>query len=192
MNLIHSLIKEHGGYISTKDINDRSTYYQLLDEVKKGRIIRIRQGLYALEEDMAKQMIDIEKIVPHGILCLYSAWTYYQLTTQIPLEYYVAVDRGRKIRLPGYPPIKLCYWSKNVYQLGVNEVTLDEFKVRIYDLEKSVCDAIKYRSKIGIDISSEIFKNYLQRKDRNIDKLMKYAKILRVETTLKNYMEIQL
>ena len=43
--------------------------------------------------------------------------------------------------------------------------------LKIYDLEKSVCDAIKYRNRVGIDVSSEILRNYLSRKDCDITKL---------------------
>ena len=59
-------------------------------------------------------------------------------------------------------------------------------------MEKSVCDAIRYRNKIGIDVSSEILKNYLSRKERNITRLAAYAKSMRIAGILNNYLEIQL
>ena len=45
-------------------------------------------------------------------------------------------------------------------------------------------DAVKFRNKIGIDISSEILKNYLVRPDRNLTKLNEYAKKMRVANTM--------
>jgi len=59
-------------------------------------------------------------------------------------------------------------------------------------LEKSVCDAIKYRAKIGTEVMSEILKNYMKRKDRNFSLLMSYAKKMRIENILKTYLEIGL
>ena len=59
-------------------------------------------------------------------------------------------------------------------------------------MEKSVCDAIRYRNKIGIDVSSEILKNYLSRKERNITRLTAYAKSMRIAGILNKYLEIQL
>ena len=70
--------------------------------------------------------------------------------------------------------------TQKSYELGVMEVEIDGFKVKVYDLEKSACDAIKYRNKIGLDVSSEIFKNYLSRKDRDITRLYEYASQLHV------------
>ena len=63
-------IKERGGYVRAMDIESRAMYKQLLSEVTKGNVVRIRNGIYALPEDMAKTMVDVESIVPGGVLCL--------------------------------------------------------------------------------------------------------------------------
>ena len=166
---IKECMSQNGGYISSAEAKEKSLYNQLLYEVEKGTIIRLRRGIYALYEGLAKPMVDVERLVPGGVLCMYSAWSYYALTTQIPLSYCIAVERSRKVVLPEYPPIELFFLSGNVFGLGVSEAVIEDFKVKIYDLEKSVCDAIKYRNRIGIDVSSEILRNYLSRKDNDIN-----------------------
>ena len=158
---IISFIREHGGYIRAKDIDNRAMYDQLLSEVANGNVVRIRNGIYALPEEMAKTMIDVEKIVPGGVVCMYSAWAYYELTTKLPPDICIAIEKKRKVILPDYPSVALYYWSQSAFELGVSERKIEGYKVRIYDLEKSVCDAVKFRNKIGVDISSEILKNYL-------------------------------
>lgn len=174
-------IKSQGGYIRAKDLKDnRPMYDQLLSEVAKGNVVRLRNGIYALPDEMAKTMADVETIVPGGILCMYSAWAYYELTTKLPPEICIAIEKKRKVTLPAYPPISLYYWSQTTFELGVVQQEIDGYKVKIYDLEKSVCDAVKFRNKIGIDISSEILKNYLKRPDKNLTRLNEYAKRMRV------------
>ena len=177
---IISFIREHGGYIRAKDIDNRAMYDQLLSEVANGNVVRIRNGIYALPEEMAKTMIDVEKIVPGGVVCMYSAWAYYELTTKLPPDICIAIEKKRKVILPDYPSVALYYWSQSAFELGVSEREIEGYKVRIYDLEKSVCDAVKFRNKIGVDISSEILKNYLVRSDRNLIRLNEYAKKMRV------------
>ena len=173
-------MSQNGGYISSAEAKEKSLYNQLLYEVEKGTIIRVRRGIYALNEGLAKPMVDVERLVPGGVLCMYSAWTYYALTTQIPLSYCIAIERSRKVVLPEYPPIELFFLSNKVFELGVSETVIEGFKVKIYDLEKSVCDAIKYRNRIGIDVSSEILRNYLSRKDCDITRLYSYANAMRI------------
>ena len=177
---ITEYITRNGGYISSAEAKKVSLYDQLLYATRTGRIARVRRGVYALNDGLAKQMIDVETLVPGGVLCLYSAWSYHELTTQIPQAYHIAVERTRRVALPAFPPIELSFMTQKAYELGVTEVEIDGFKVKVYDLEKSVCDAIKYRNKIGLDVSSEIFNNYLSRKDRDITRLYDYASQLRV------------
>jgi len=64
--------------------------------------------------------------------------------------------------------------------LGKIEIISNSEKIVIYTIEKSVCDAIKFRNKVGMDITSEVLKNYLKLKSRNLDLLLKYAQTLRV------------
>ena len=82
--------------------------------------------------------------------------------------------------MPEYPPIELFFLSKSVFELGVSETVIEGFQVKIYDMEKSVCDAVKYRNRIGIDVSSEILRNYLSRKDSDITRLYAYANAMRL------------
>lgn len=69
---------------------------------------------------------------------------------------------------------------------------LEGYNIRIYDIDRCVCDAIKFRNKIGMDVCSEIIDNYLVRPERNISKFLDYAKQLRMGTILENYLQVKL
>lgn len=188
---IEEIIITHGGFVSRRDLTS-SQYHRLLSEVAENKVIRIRRGVFASPSALANTMYDIDRIVPRGVLCNYSAWSYYGLTTQIPLSICVAIDQKRKIKLPAYPPITLSYQSKKNLKLGQTRATINGHEVNIFDLERSVCDALKYRNKIGMDVCSEILNNYLKRKDRNLNRLAEYADALRVGKLLHNYLELAL
>ena len=94
--------------------------------------------------------------------------------------------------MPDYPPIILNYWDNSTYATGIKREQIDGIEVSIYDMEKSVCDALRYRNKIDIDVSSEILRNYLSRKEHNITQLTSYVKSMRIARILNNYLEIQL
>lgn len=185
-NTLTEIMESNGGYITTEESKSRSLYKQLLRATNEGNIIRLKAGLYILADRLATTMIDVEKIVPGGVVCLYSAWAHYELTTHIPTELCIAVDRSRKVTLPNYPPISVSYWSGAAYSLGVTSINVNGYDVRMYDIEKSVCDAVKYRNKIGVDVSSEILKNYLTRPNRNLTRLHELADQLRVAGTIDN------
>ena len=111
-------------------------------------------------------MVDISTKIPNGILCLWSAWSIYHLTTQIPNAYYVAIERTRKIILPDYPEFQLVFQSDKLLSIGVTQKDVQGYNVPIFDMERSVCDAIKYRNKVGIDVMAEILQTYLKRPEK--------------------------
>lgn len=94
--------------------------------------------------------------------------------------------------LPEFPSIHLVYISDSILDLGVEKVEENGLSSRVYNCERSVCDAIKYRNKIGIDVMAEILKTYLSRDNRDIKKLTEYASRLRVKNILSKFLEIYL
>ncbi len=185
------MIQNDNGIIRA-DRDNNTEYRKILAAAKEGELVRLRNGLYADPDALTRNIVDMEAIVPGGILCLYSAWSNYNLTTQVPDAFYVAVSRSRKIKLPAFPDIKLVFQRNELLEIGKIEIEEQDINVLITDIERSVCDAVKYRNKIGIDVMTEIIDNYLRRTDRNLSKLTEYAKKLRVYSTLHQILQVKL
>ena len=179
-----------GGVISTTDISSEAEYKRIHRAAQRGELQKLRSGVYASPDALLDTMLDIERIVPGGVVCLYNAWSHYQLTTTIPPAFCVAIERKRKVVIPPSLPITLYYWKEEYLSLGVIEEILSGHTVRI--IERSVCDAVKYRNKIGLDVCAEIVRTYLRKEGRDLSLLTEYAKRLRVWSTLKSYLEIAL
>lgn len=192
MSKILQDISENGGTIQTRELSAPRGYYRINKELNSGSIIRIKNGVYILPEEQTTMMMDTERIVPGGVICLYSAWNYYNLTTQIPNGLYIAIEKHRKVVTPKMTGIILCYWEEKYCSMGVEEVEIANHRVKIFCIEKCVCDAIKFRNKIGTDVAVEILSNYLHRRERNISLLMDYAKQMRVISTIQPYLEMGL
>ena len=163
-------------------VQGRTAYYKMLEAVRQGELIQVCRGVYANIDQLSACMVDIESIVPNGILCLWSAWNIHQLTTSMPQAYHVAIKRDRKVKVLSFPKIELHHYTSNILEIGVMEKVIDGFKVKVYDV----------RNKVGIDVCSEIIDNYLSRPGRNISKLMDYARQLRVGNILENYLQVKL
>lgn len=170
----------------------QAEYKRILRAVGRGELIRLRHGVYAVPEATFSTMIDIDKIVPGGVVCLYSAWMHHQLSTQVPPAFCIAIENKRKIKVPTSVPVNLYYWKLENLQFGIERRNISGYDVLITDIERSVCDAVKYRNKIGLDLCAEIIRSYLARNNRNLSRLMDYARRLRVANALNNYLEISL
>lgn len=191
MERITDIVNQRGGIVSARDLT-RAEYTRVLRAVGRGELIKVRQGVYATPQSLVNTMVDVEKIVPNGVICLYNAWAYHKLSTTIPPSVCIAIETKRKVRLPDDTSVQLYYWKKEYLHFGIEEQEYSGYKVRITDLERSVCDAIKYRNKIGLDLCGEVVRSYLKRTDRSLSKLYVYAKRLRVANVLNNYLEINL
>lgn len=192
MEKISHKVAALGGVISTTDISSEAEYKRIHRAAQRGELLKLRSGVYASPDALLDTMLDIERIVPGGVVCLYNAWSHYQLTTTIPSAFCVAIERKRKVVIPPSLPITLYYWKEECLSLGVIEEILSGHTVRITNIERSVCDAVKYRNKIGLDVCAEIVRTYLRKEGRDLSLLTEYAKLLRVWSTLKGYLEIAL
>ena len=185
-------ISASGGTIRTCELREPRAYYGINKVVRSGNVIRIKNGVYILPEEQTSAIMDIERIVPGGVVCMYSAWDYYNLTTQIPNGLYIAIEKHRKVVAPKITGIILCYWEEKYCSMGVEEVEIANHRVKIFCIEKCVCDAIKFRNKIGTDVAVEILKNYLERRGRNITRLVDFAKKMRIMSTMSQYLDMGL
>ena len=185
-------LQKSGGFIKASEVKTRGEYEQLRRATEEGTLLRLRNGVYAEMSALANNMVDVERIVPGGVLCLYSAFAHYGLSTQVPSSFCIAIEAKRKLRLPDYPIIDLYYWKKENLGFGIMQKDLSGYVVRITDLERTVCDAVKYRNKIGLDVCGEVIDNYLKMDTRNISLLNEYAGRLRLRTILTKYLETRL
>lgn len=185
-------LQQQGGFITTGEVKSRGEYEQLRHATEEGNLVRIRKGVYAETSALANNMIDVERIVPRGVLCLYSAFSHHGLSTQVPSSTCIAIDARRKVRLPDYPIIDLYYWKKEYLEFGIMQKEISGYDVLITDLERTVCDAVKYRNKIGLDVCGEVIDSYLKKDNRNISLLHEYAQKLRVKNILTTYLETRL
>lgn len=187
-------MREHNTYLSSSSIKEqgRTAYYKMLESARRGELIQVRRGVYANIDQLSGNMVDIDSIVPDGILCLWSAWSIHQLTTSLPQAFHVAVKRNRKVTPPSFPKVEIHHYTDTLLHIGVMTMEIDGFQIRLYDAERCVCDAVKFRNKIGMDVCSEIISTYLTRPDRNLSRLMDYARQLRVANILGQYLQVKL
>lgn len=190
------IIHESGGLIKTSDalkagIHPR-TLYQLRD---LGVIEQLSRGVYRLADfDTAANpdYVIVAKRVKNGVICLISALSFHEITTQIPHEVSVAIPKDSRAHVIGYPPIRFHKFSPASYHAGIEMHRLDGVTVKVYNPEKTLADCLKFRNKIGIDLFLEALKLYKSRKTFDHKKILEYARVCRVHKIMVPYLEAQL
>lgn len=181
-------------YYTTSELIKKGYSYYKIDQMEDDDLLhRINRTTYEnlCFEGEENDFINTAAYVPKGVICLMSAARYYELTNFLPDVIDVAIDRKKKVStLPEWPEIKVYYFDHVRMDTGVIEITEGGDSFRIFDIEKTVIDIIYYRNKIGIEETAEVLRNYLKRKDRKLDRLYYYAKMLRCESIVRTYLEV--
>ena len=189
-----SKIAEDKKFITTTERKNMGYTYYKIDKLEKvGILSRINRSTYENLDYKGDEndFFSAEAYVPNGVICLMSAARYYGLTNFLPDAVDVAIERKKKVNtLPEWPEIRIFYFSQSRMDIGVKKIYEGKNCFHIFDIEKTVVDIIYYRNKIGIEETSEVFKNYLKRRDRQIDRIYAYAKRLRCEEVVRTYLEV--
>jgi len=193
---LQSLFRQHGGQLRLSEalaqgIN-RYQFYQLRDE---GLIEPVSRGLYRLTDLPPIENPDMVAAVtrfPHAVLCLISALDWHGITTQIPHQVHLAVERDARLPVLDYPPVAAYRFSGRAFSEGIEQVTVDGITLQVYNPEKTLADCFKFRNRIGMDVVLEALELYRTRKTFLPGKLMEYARICRVANVMAPYVEAKL
>lgn len=185
-------IEENHGIIFTKDVEaleiPRQFIYRL---VKKGYLIKVIQGAYRTE-DAAEDSLYI--IQGTNNLAIYSHETALMLHGFIEnddtLDYVMTIPSGYNASRLNELGVKSHYIKKELYELGLTRRnTATGRQVRVYDIERTVCDIIRNRNTTKDSIVNQAIKGYISYNDKDLDKLMTYAKQLKIDSVVKKYLE---
>ncbi|MCE5209247.1 MAG: type IV toxin-antitoxin system AbiEi family antitoxin domain-containing protein [Chloroflexi bacterium] len=163
--------------------------YELLD---KGLIRRLSRGVYQLSSQEHSSNPDFIRVViriPQAVICLISALYFYKLSTQIPHKVYIALPQSAEKPRIEFPPLDIIWPSDKVYSAGITEQQINGFSVKIYCREKTIADCFKFRNKVGMETALDALRDYLKSPECNLNALLIYARINRVEKIISPYLE---
>ncbi len=159
---------------------------------QRGLLERSVRGLYtaAHAELSEKQtIVEVSKRIPRGTICLLSALSIHEITTQSPFEVWLAIDRKGWLPQVKELPVRIVRFSGEALTSGIEHHLIDGVKVPVYSPAKTIVDCFKYRNKIGLDVAIEALKEGWQDKKFNMNNIWKYSRICRVQNVMQPYLE---
>lgn len=169
------------------------SHYKINQFVEDGTLLKLNKKYYENTEYNGEEsdFYYVQAYAPKGVVCLMSAASYYNLTTFRPDSVDVAIQRKAKIStMPDWPVLSVYYYADDRFKTGIETVQEGRNHFKIYDVEKTVVDIVCFREKVGIEETKEILVNYLRRKDRNLNRLLRYAEMLKCGEVMKTYLEV--
>ena len=194
MTELTAIAKTHGGIIETKTAAQRGISKAMLYKLcKEDKIHRIVKGQYILPDDMQDELLAISNRSERIIFSHETALYLHGISDRTPFEHTVTAPSGCIPSAAIKSECKVYYIKPELFELGKTTLrTPAGNDVPAYDLERTICDVIRSRNKLGTETFLSALKLYAANPKKNLNQLNTYAKQMRVEKVLRQYLEVLL
>lgn len=186
-------LAEQEGIIRPRDVEKTGIPREYLMRLyRKGDLIRIGRGLYALPDTLTSESItlaEITKRAPNAVICLLSALQFHNLTTQAPHRVWVAIENKKWAPNFDYPPLELVRFSGHSFSYGIEKHKVNRVPIKVYSPSKTIADCFKFRNKIGLDVALEALRETWRARKVTMDELWGAAKVCRMTNVMRPYLE---
>lgn len=191
---LEKLIQKQHGTVLSSDLDLYEiprTYLQMM--VAHGKLERVDRGIYVSTDAIEDEMYSMQTKYPKLIYSHETALYLHGLSDRTPFEYSASVPSGYKVVGSMAERFKIYYIKKELHELGVETVQSSHGNpIKTYNIERTICDLIRSRNRIDVQILNEALKRFVKLKSADLSMLMDYAKKLRIDAVLKNYLEVLL
>lgn len=190
---IIDLFKKHNGVLSANAAKKFGVSNKTLQKLTNtGNLERLTYGLYGLPDYFRDEYYITQFRYPKAIFSHETALYFHDLSDRTPLKLMLTIPNGYNSKLlKEYDTYQFFYNKKEIHRLGV--ITIKSpfgNDIQIYDKERTICDCLKKKDQLDVDIVLNAVKQYLREKGNDYAKLLKYAEVLKIRDLVKGYMEV--
>jgi len=190
---IQAIAEKNNGFIKTAQVEQLGISRPMLRKyTEAGRLEQVCKGLYILASDIADEYALLQARSKFAVFSYGTALFLWGLSDRTPHTYDITVPRGTNVSLlkRDNPNLRCHYVQPDTYEMGISEtVSPQGATVRLYDKERCICDLIRDKNQVDMQLYSQAIKDYFKTKPNN-RKLLKYGKIFGIEEKIRTYMEV--
>lgn len=194
MTDVVKMARENNGYISSAQVTSAGMPRRLLAEaVAAGELVQVERGLYTLPDTWEDELYITQQRFSRGIFSDETALYLHGMTDRAPFSLTMTFPRSYNASAVRGAGIVCRTCADDVLDLGKCEVrTPYGNSVRAYDIERTLCDIVRGQKTVDSQVVVPAMRAYAASRDRNVSKLMGYARKLGVERKIRSYMEVLL
>ena len=191
---LDGLLAEQDGMLQTSQAVARGIVKPIFYEyIKERKLEQVAHGIYVSEDTWIDAMFLLHLRCGQAVFSHESALFFHDLTDREPSPYAITVRRGYSTTRLTAEGLSVYTIKPELFDVGVSSgQTPFGHTVPVYDMERTICDLLRSRSRIEIQTFQGALKAYARRKDKNLRALMQYAGMFKVEKILRQYLEVLL
>ena len=191
---IQAILRDNNGYVTSMQVTNAGVPRRCLSEMLlSGDIYKIGRGIYALPEVWEDEMYFMQHRYGKGIFSHGAALYLHGLTDRTPSKYAMTFPYGYNPGSAKKQGIAATVTASKFYEMGITEVASPcGNPIKVYNVERTLCDIVRGQNICDVQLVNPAMKMYTRSKNKNLPKLLDYAKKLRVEPKILRYMQILL
>lgn len=191
---LDNLVANGNGYLCTSQVLDQGISKPTLAEyVSKRGMERIAHGIYLSEDTWLDELYLLALTNSRIVFSHETALFLHGLMEREPKFVSVTVKAGYNASHLRKKEIRVYQVKADVADLGVVEVqTGFGNMVRAYDRERTICDILRYKKSMDVQVFQYAMKEYMADSQKNLNNLMAYAKKFQIEPIIRTYTEMLL
>lgn len=192
-NRIEEVAKVNNGFIQTAQIEELGISRPMLKKYSDaGKLERIRKGLYILSGELPDEYALLQLRSKYAVFSYGTALFLWNLSDRVPHVYDITLPRGANINSlkKDVSNLRCHYVQQEVYEIGITEIRSPQgATVKVYDRERCICDLIRDKDHVDMQLFTHAIKGYFKSKPNNRE-LLKYGRIFGIEEKIRTYMEV--
>lgn len=187
-------IVDDSGILLTKNaIEAGISKHALYNFIRDNGFEKAAHGVYASPETWKDENYILSLRCPQGVLSHDEPLYYHGLTDREPLQKTITIYTGYGTSRMVADGIKVFTVKKELLDIGKEIVkTSYGHDIPLYNRERTICDLIRSRNRFEIQDFQTALKTYIMGKNKNLNRLMEYAKLFHVDKKIREYMEVLL
>jgi len=190
---VFKIMENNNDIVTTKMIEDEGISRIYLSKmVENNQIERIKSGVYGKKDKFVDEYYLYQIKHPNAVFSFNTALFINGMTEKTPDKIDVTVYSGYSDNRKS-DNIKIHFVKKDLLNLGI-EIKESPYgnKVKVYDIERTICDIVKYQNKFDPEQWGKTMRNYFFHGRINYGKIMDYAEQLGIYNLIRPYINISI
>ncbi len=191
---LDSLVQESNGYLKTSEAVALGVSRPYISEYIRVRgLERVAHGLYMTPDAWDDGMYVIQTRYPAAVFSHETALYLHNLAEREPTPYSITLKAGANAARLTSQGVKVYKVKEALFHKGITQARSPAgHMLRIYNLERTICDLVRSRNNIETQELLSAIKEYTRSKEKNIPLLLRYAQAFSVEKIVRQYLEVLL
>lgn len=186
------ILVQNNGLVKTSDaLSEGISKPQFYQYVNEYDLEKVAHGVYMLRDALVDEFCLVQARFPKALYSHETALYLHGLAEREPVPLTVTVESSYNSTGLTDKGVKVFYTKREWYELGQTKVQSPGGNfVTAFDMDRTICDIVRRADDMDVAVLHYALRTYVNRSDKDLTKLSRYAAALRIERKIHERMGV--